>query len=217
MSTASFIRQHIEQLPAHKIFSTRELLHYGSRAAVDTTLYRLVLLGDIVRLTSGIFVRKNVVAITTGQVAHKKAAVFGKKLIITGEQAAGQCGLLPSPQNITSYATDGSSSKFCYRPDNTIITFTQIAPRKFRLKEKIGLAIRGLWAIGKAAARQPGAIDAVTRNMSLQERQEFYTYSRWMPSWMSDYIATLHQFRPPTPHRLGAKPALLADDAKSRH
>ncbi len=58
MYTATFIRRHIFQLPAGQLFATRHLLAYGSRAAVDQALYRLVRSGVIVRLARGVFVRQ---------------------------------------------------------------------------------------------------------------------------------------------------------------
>ena len=52
--TSTFVRRHVNCLPPDVLFSTRELLQYGKRSAVDQSLSRLVKRGDIIRLTRGI-------------------------------------------------------------------------------------------------------------------------------------------------------------------
>jgi hypothetical protein len=47
-----FISRHINQLAPTEIFTTREVLMYGSRSAVDSTLGRMVASGHIHRLAS---------------------------------------------------------------------------------------------------------------------------------------------------------------------
>jgi hypothetical protein len=53
MSTTLRIRQFIANLPQALIFSTRDLLNFGTRAAVDQCLCRLVRKGNIRRLAWG--------------------------------------------------------------------------------------------------------------------------------------------------------------------
>ncbi len=57
MSCASNIKRHIHQLPIGLMVPTRDFLKYGTRAAVDKALKRLVDSGFIIRLTSGVFMR----------------------------------------------------------------------------------------------------------------------------------------------------------------
>ena len=55
MYTSAHIRRYIFSLTDNAIFSTREFLNFGKRAAIDKCLSRLVKRGEIIRLARGLF------------------------------------------------------------------------------------------------------------------------------------------------------------------
>ncbi len=104
MYTSSQIRRHIFRLHDNAIFSTREFLNFGKRAAVDKCLSRLVKRGEIIRLARGLFKRfdGNTLPLTR-IVADCKAKAFGKQIVTHALDAA-----------TIIYSINGHSSKFRY-------------------------------------------------------------------------------------------------------
>lgn len=84
------VRCHITySVRAGDMFTTRELLRYGNRNAIDQVTYRLVKAGIIIRLAWGVFVRQEDY---TGEdlpgpmeVARVKARAFSREVFILGE------------------------------------------------------------------------------------------------------------------------------------
>src|ERR1700691_4404370 len=96
MWTSSVIRRHIAGLGEGRAFSTRDLLSYGRRAAVDQALYRMVKNGDIIRLARGVFCKWSLKAKLPSmqQVIETKARAFGRQLFVHGADAAQKLGLI---------------------------------------------------------------------------------------------------------------------------
>ncbi|HEY9784033.1 MAG TPA: DUF6088 family protein [Candidatus Obscuribacterales bacterium] len=182
MYVASLIRAHIFGLPPDMIFSTRDLLHFGRRSAVDQTLYRLVKSGFIVRVARGLFIRDGSAILSTAEVAAAKAKAFGRKIISHGLDAAHAMGLVANGNSHPVFSTDGHSTSFqfgCVR-----IELKQICPRKMLLGEStVGLLIRGMWILG------PSGIDAkmLRRTMARLRRSDhdqLMASARYMPAWI---------------------------------
>ena len=74
-----FIQRHIRMLPARQIFTTREVLIYGTRTAVDSALSRMVEREVIARLARGVFVRDDSAEPTVAEIASAKAKAYGKE------------------------------------------------------------------------------------------------------------------------------------------
>ena len=113
------IHEHIMRLPPTKIFTTRELLPYGTRAAVDQTLYRMVKSGFLTRLALGVFIRDPSKNPTLEEIAVAKLTAYGKRLVTYAENTLSNLKICsaPSPkQNIekndSTYAIDSHSSSF---------------------------------------------------------------------------------------------------------
>ena len=91
----TFILAFINRLKSGQIFTTRDLLHTGWRAAVDKALSRLVAREYIIRLSRGVFIRNDyqVIMPSIDKIANVKAAAFGKHILAHGADAARQLGL----------------------------------------------------------------------------------------------------------------------------
>lgn len=80
ISCRSLIRKHIGLLNPGELFTTRDLLSYGSRNAVDRCTYLMVKAGIFTRLAYGVFVvtagRRSIYSVD--EVAECKARAFGR-------------------------------------------------------------------------------------------------------------------------------------------
>ena len=190
MWTSAHIRKFIFNLPKGLIFSTRELLNFGTRAAVDQCLCRLVKRGDIRRLAWGLFMRNDlgVRLPSTLVIATEKAKAFGRQILADGFEAAKLLGLMGSGNQKITYATNGRSSSF--KCKDIRIYFKGVSARKMSLGDSpVGLAIRALWQLGKEAC-QPKDIERATINFNRPERQQFRQSRHLMPFWMTNLLGT---------------------------
>ncbi len=188
MCTSSFIKRHIFILPAGAIFSTRDMLNYGPRAAVDQCLHRLVKTGRIIRLAWGLFLKEayNKPWPTAMEVARAKAKAFGKQILSDAADGAKRLGLTEVGNQQTTYSIHGHSSSFKYR--ETVIHFRGISARKMALGDSsVGLAVRALWQLGKINCNAKMISLAMAR-FGRTERQQFRQSLHLMPSWMTDLL-----------------------------
>jgi hypothetical protein len=58
MATAELIRKHFEALPVDKLCTSRDLLCFGTRSAVDNAVHELKKSGEIFSLARGVFNKK---------------------------------------------------------------------------------------------------------------------------------------------------------------
>lgn len=190
MFTAAMIRKHIFNLPQGVIFSTRELLIYGTRAAVDQTLYRLVNIGKIIRLARGLFIRffHGMPSPSLAEIAKHKAKAFGRQIISHGRDAAKALGLVSSAKRKRGsiFAVSGRSSKF--RAGDRVIRLEGTSPRKMAFGEsRIGIMIRAMWHAGKESLREN--IEIATSELRHEERQQLRLSVGTMPDWMKRQLS----------------------------
>jgi Family of unknown function (DUF6088) len=186
MCTSTFIKRHILELPKGMIFSTREMLNYGQRSAVDQCLYRLVKMGRIIRLAWGLFMKDDPdVAIPSSRtVAKEKARAFGRQIVTHAVDAAQLLKLNALGNRKITYAVQGHSSSFKY--GKTTIHFKGICARKILLgDDTVGLAIKALWQLGMLACDQY-VLAKATANFTRPERLQFKQSCHLMPAWMTN-------------------------------
>jgi Family of unknown function (DUF6088) len=188
----SMIRRVVTFMPEGTIFTTRDMLVFGMRTAVDQALCHLVRTERIRRLARGVFAKCDdyKTTFTELQIVKAKAHSFGRRIIETplpSKPATKQFGAENSASFEThSYCVEGHSSKF--RIGDTIIEFKKVGQRRFELaKSKAGAAAHSVWQLG------PTANDGVAlRNAVLQFNRHDYVELRrniqWMPAWLSDQI-----------------------------
>jgi Family of unknown function (DUF6088) len=186
MCTSTFIRKHILNLPKGMIFSTREMLNYGKRSAVDQCLYRLVKSGRIIRLAWGLFMKddSDIVKPSTFTVAKEKARAFGKTILSRTLNPARFYGKADFNNENISYPIQGHSSSFKY--GETTINFQGICMRKISLGDaSVGLAISELWRLGNKHCNQH-ILATATVEFNRSERLQFHQSCHLMPSWMTN-------------------------------
>jgi hypothetical protein len=187
----SMIRRFISLLEEGEIFTTRDVLQFGIRNAVDRALSRLVLSGRIIRLARGVFVRDTLVPrkYSDLEIATAKARAFGRKivrapLVVINPLSRGYA----EPVCNKTFYIDGHSSKF--KIGDTTITFKHSAPRKRKLsKTKAGETARSLWYLGQKFVDGDLLKNAIYgMQHSGDDRLVFQKNIRWMPAWLSDLV-----------------------------
>ncbi|HEY9756089.1 MAG TPA: hypothetical protein V6C97_13060 [Oculatellaceae cyanobacterium] len=184
MATAGIL-DHIERLNPKAMFTTRDVLQYGSRGAVDTCLYRLVKAGTIRRLARGVFIRDRNARPRTEEIANVKAMTFGKRIHKPATAILQELRIISSNNpNQSHFVVTGHSSTFeSYRGP---IILTGIAQRKAKLCEtKVGHKLYALWQF-KDYKNFDRAIAITSRNLNRQDREELRRCSSLMPAWLHE-------------------------------
>lgn len=194
MWTISRIRKHIFGLKKNQIFTTRDMLGYGTRTAVDKVMSQLVRLGEIIRVARGVFIRNDIdhEIPTPFEIAVAKAKSFNKQIVLIGEDALVALGVTHRRPNVDLkdkradqvYGTSGRTSTF--HCGDMKIRFVGYAQRKIALGDsKQGLALRILWQIGKKKCTDE-IFDIVTSALNRSELKQFRSLVRYTPHWISD-------------------------------
>jgi len=189
--TIHFIRRYIQLLEEGQIFTTRDVLQFGQRGAVDKVLSRLVFAGRIRRLARGVFVKDSTFLrqFSDLEIATAKAQAFGRRILQAPLPVIHNNNpKFGKPVCDKTFYIDGHSSKF--KIGETTITFKHSAPRKLKLTEtKAGETARALWNMGQMLVDGYTLMNATTwflftRNDSIIFRKNM----RWMPAWLSDQV-----------------------------
>jgi Family of unknown function (DUF6088) len=190
---SSMIRRYISLLPDGQIFTTRDVLQFGMRAAVDKALQRLVFKERIRRLARGVFVKDRAHSriYSDIEIANAKAAAFGRRILLAPLSIVDPLNRnFGEPECDSTFYIDGHTSSF--KIGNKKVTLKHSAPRKLRMTmTKGGEVARALWKMGQNVADM-----SLLKTASLlfrgEDRAVFRKNIRWMPAWLSDQIT----FRP---------------------
>ena len=197
MFTISEVKRHVNRLKNGQILTTRELLSYGTRSAVDQAVCALVKDGYMDRLARGVFVTTKswpAVKVKDIDVATAKARAFGKELLTDAAHIAGKLGIaadMGSPPNTVTFASSGCSSQF--RFGDITIRFRGICQRKFQLGEtKSGQSLRALWHIGQRTVNAH-TVQEAARNFLRTDREEIRRpcTAGMLPEWLKDFFAVV--------------------------
>jgi hypothetical protein len=177
------------------LFTTRDLLAYGTRAAVDQTLYRLVKQRFIKRLARGVFCLYDEQKSTPppSEVAAVKAAAFGKQIFIYGADAATLLGIPVRASRPNTFFVNGSTSSFRY--GKVVVYFKSSCPRRVSRQEtQTGLVIKTLLHFGRNRCDQK-LFSLITAQLGRTEKEELRRFADLVPAWLSDIFN--RQFRLP--------------------
>ncbi len=176
-----FISRHINQLAPTEIFTTRQMLMYGSRSGVDSCLGRMVLSGYIQRLARGVFVRDLSGKPTLSQIVEAKLKGFGGKIAIHAMKILSSFHLASDDYEHT-FAKNGSSSSFQTIRGRAILK-NQCA-RKMRLYQiEASQASIALWKAGEDCL--DGAIKIITESFTKTNREMFALSAVLRPAWLN--------------------------------
>jgi hypothetical protein len=188
--SAPKIREFIEQQIAGEPFTTREVLHLGTRSVVDRTLSRLVKLGALVRIARGVFVRPRtsrfVGTVLPGivKIAEAKAKALGSKLGLHGANAAQQLGFTTQVPMQNIFYINGYSHKM--KVGNVEIEFRRASEKSLHLAgTTVGAALSALRYLGKSGVNS-AVLQRLQQLLPLEEFKKLREAVAFMPSWLAD-------------------------------
>jgi hypothetical protein len=232
MYVNTWVRQHVNRLDGGTIFTTRDLLGYGSRNSIDKSTCNLIKEGEIRRLARGVFIKDGVAPkrkVQPIEVAFAKAKAWGKQIfestISDPRFMFGQPNVLQrgSDEAALEFRTSGRTSSFLLVSGQRII-FRGQGPRKLSLPDStVGQVARELWEAGRESARQ------VLRNalavFKVTEKNELLAQFRLLPGWLNaifgEFIRDVRSYLPPAkpdplpPVELGPPPQQVLDRLKA--
>ncbi len=188
-STTEQIRQRIEQIPPGQPFTPEEFLAYGTRAAVDQAISRLIKANAIMRVSRGIYCRP-----VTGRFGRYGAspervvALLEKSetIQVHGARAANIMGLSTQVPMQAIYMTSGRSRTL--RVGNRTVKFRHSAPRKLLLADRrAGVALTAMWYLGKGEVTHR-VVGAIRRELGEEEFEVLKSVMGSMPAWMRSSI-----------------------------
>ena len=186
------LSRRIRSSAAGALFSPRDFLDLGGRAAVDKVLSRLTQAGSIRRIGRGLYdvPREHPLlgrlAPDSEAVAKKLARREGERLQPTGATAANMLGLSEQVPARIAYYTDGRARKT--RVGNVTIEFRKRPPRQMALAGRpAALVTSALRSLGKAHMTTE-RLARLHRDMPAKDRRQLLEDLPMTAGWMHPFI-----------------------------
>ena len=185
--------EHVKRLPEGTPVSAKELLHLGSRAAIDQTLSRLSRRGLLMRAQRGAYVapittRFGVRAPSISQVVEALSAAKGEVIASHGAAAANALGLTTQVPVRFVYLTSGPSRKLNLGAE--VIELRHAPKWQLALADRpAGEVVRALAWLGPEVAEK--AIRTLRRKLPAETLQEVAAVRPRLPTWMAAQVSRL--------------------------
>lgn len=171
----------------------KELLHLGSRAAIDQALSRLVKAGQLLRAGRGLYVRPvetrfGVRPPSIPKVIEALAEARGETVASNGASAANALGLTTQVPVRTVYWTSGRSRVLSVGAQT--IELRHAPSWQLELPQsRAGQALRALAWFGKQRSRE--AVQKLRGKLSSAELQSLSAVQGRLPTWVAQQVSTL--------------------------
>ena len=178
-------------LPEGGLLSPKEFLHLGSRAAIDQTLKRLTIGGQLLRVGRGVYTRPvqgrfGARPPSSESVVKAIEAINGEVVVASGAAEANAFGLTTQVPTREVYLTSGPSRRL------------QLGRREIELKHgtrwqmfmgkrPAGKAIRALLWLGPEQASL--ALQTLRVKLEVQEWEAIRSARSSLPSWMARAVS----------------------------
>lgn len=187
------VLNHVRQAPEGVPVAAKELLHLGTRAAVDQALSRLVRRGGLIRAGRGLYVRPVEGRFGSrppepAKVVQAIAEQLGENLVPHGAAAANQLGLTTQVPVREVYLTSGPTRKLEFGAQ--VVELRHAPAWQLALPGRpAGSAIRALAWMGPEQAGN--AIEKLRVKLAPSERQAMVDLRRMLPTWMAQEVSKL--------------------------
>ncbi|MHB8743022.1 MAG: DUF6088 family protein [Sulfuricaulis sp.] len=182
----------IAGLPEGATLGAKELLHLGSRAALDQALSRLVRRGLLMRAGRGLYVRPietrfGVRAPSAEKVVEAIASLRGETVVSHGATAANALGLTTQVPVRVVYLTSGRNRHLKLGAQTVELKH---APSWQLIKagEPAGEAVRALAWLGPAHARE--ALKTLKQKLPESEVRALSATRNVLPGWLAEQVST---------------------------
>ncbi|UFW90478.1 DUF6088 family protein [Bradyrhizobium barranii] len=190
-TVAERILGYAQALPEGTLIGAKEVLHLGSRAAIDQALKRLYERDELMRLAQGFYVlpvktRFGIRAPAAEKVVRALASSRAETIVPHGAAAANALGLTTQVPTKLIYLTSGPNREFRLGAQTVEIRH---APQWMLLPTNpaAGQAIRALDWLGKREAGE--ALQALKHKLPESTLQDIVALRGALPSWMSKSIS----------------------------
>lgn len=192
MQLSKAILEHLFPSPEGTLISAKELLHLGSRQAVDQALSRLVKRGQLLRVGRGMYVRPIETRFGTrtpavGQILEGIATAKGETIATHGATAANSLGLTTQVPIRLVYLTSGRSRSL--QVGKQIIELRHAPKWQLNTAGLAGDTIRALAWLGETRAIE--AIKFLRHKLPLKVQQELMSARQQLPTWLAQEISRL--------------------------
>lgn len=175
------------------VFSAKEYLHLGTRAAVDQALSRLSREGKLIRVSRGRYTLPVVTRFGTRppaaeRVVEQLAKSTGEVIVSSGAAAANKLGLTTQVPVRRVYLTSGKSRRVKF--GNETIELQHASHRILQEPASTtGSTIRALEWLGQTHAKQ--AIEQLRTTLVPGEQEELLKARARMTTWMAELVSQL--------------------------
>ncbi len=180
------ISKHASRVSEGTPVSAKQLLHLGSRAAVDQALSRLARRGKLMRVSRGIYVRPvrsrfGLRAPSPEKVVRKIAASRGETIARHGAAAANALGLTTQVPTRMVYLTSGPSRHLKLGAE--VVELKHAPSWQFALPEHTGDVVRSLAWLG------PDQASTTLAELSPSERKGLGANRQRLPGWLASAVS----------------------------
>jgi hypothetical protein len=211
-TVVSSVRDAIRLSGRGKVFTSKDFLNLGSRAAVDQALSRLSRFGDINRIGHGLYhyPRKNLrlgilVPPDADQIARALARKTGTRIAPSGAVAANRLGLTTQVPGRLVYLTNGNSREV--KASNFVFTFKHVGPKDFPLGSPISATVfQALRYLGQNAVTDD-LLARLKQAVPVQALIRIVNDAKYATDWVHDAVQKLVTLPPavigkdgPLPH-----------------
>jgi hypothetical protein len=190
---AAKIMEYCNGLPEGTPVVAKELLHLGSRVAVDQALSRLVRRETLIRAGWGIYVqpvasRFGVRPPMASKVVEAVAIQKGESVAPHGAAAANELGLTTQVPVREVYLTSGRSRRL--KLGAQVIELRHVPAWQLVLPGRpAGAAIRALAWLGPKHAGE--ALRTIQQKLPASELEAVFSYRGRLPAWMAQEVSSL--------------------------
>ena len=192
-SVMNQILEYASQVPEGRPLIAKELLHLGSRAAVDQSLARLARSGQLLRAGRGVYVkpvesRFGTRAPMSMKVVEELAAKRGETVVPHGAAAANALGLTTQVPTREVYLTSGPTRRL--KLGSQIVELRHAPRWQLALPgQRAGNAVRALDWLGQGKTNE--AIRKLRATLPANELAEIASTRAQLPSWMAQEVSRL--------------------------
>lgn len=193
LSLAKQVLEHSAGLPEGSPLVAKELLHLGSRAAVDQVLHRLAQRGALLRAGRGIYVlpvenRFGTRAPSAAKMVEGLASQRGETIVPHGAAAANMLGLTTQVPMKAVYLTSGPSRRLKLGAQMIEFRHAPIWQLVFPGRAA-GEMLRALAWLGPEKAGE--AIEKLRRKLPPSELKEVASVRARLPTWLAQEVSAL--------------------------
>ncbi len=176
-----------------KVYTSKDLVHLGNRAAVDQALSRLARDGTLQRLARGLYYypRTNprlgiVVSPSADDIASALARQTGSRIAPSGALAANRLGLSTQVPAKNVYLTDGRSREV--RVGNQVFAMKHVVPKELPIGSPVSAAVfQALRYLGPNSVDDT-VISRLRRRLSSKQRKQLLQDARYTTAWIAEIV-----------------------------